>query len=140
MNVDSDPCFEDKSSSLTFKYRPVHFFESSCMFNFWKCNFPMNHNVRLSVCRSVQIFNIVLFFFFLLTPPQLKHLPDLNREFLCMYIYVGFVDYVFFHAHTILALSCTAIKKRACFCGFPIRHMDFQSISSFCLDHFCTTL
>ena len=31
LNVNNDPCFEDKSSSLTLKYRPVHFFESSCM-------------------------------------------------------------------------------------------------------------
>ena len=28
-----DPCFEDKSSSLTLKYRPVHFSESSFI---WK--------------------------------------------------------------------------------------------------------
>ena len=32
MNVNNDPCFEDKSSSLTLKNRPVHFFESSCIF------------------------------------------------------------------------------------------------------------
>ena len=31
LNVHIDPCFEDKSSSLTLKYRPVHFSENSCM-------------------------------------------------------------------------------------------------------------
>ena len=30
LNVHNDPCFEDKSSSLTLRYRPVHFFENSC--------------------------------------------------------------------------------------------------------------
>ena len=25
MNINNDPCFEDKSSYLTLKYRPVHF-------------------------------------------------------------------------------------------------------------------
>ena len=33
LNVHNDPCFEDKSSSLTLKYRPVHFSESSCISN-----------------------------------------------------------------------------------------------------------
>jgi len=32
LNVHNDPCFEDKPSSLTLKYRPVHFFENSCMY------------------------------------------------------------------------------------------------------------
>ena len=31
LNVHNDPCFEDKSSSLTLKYRPVHLSENSCM-------------------------------------------------------------------------------------------------------------
>ena len=30
LNVHNDPCFEDESSSLTLKYRPVHFSEKSC--------------------------------------------------------------------------------------------------------------
>ena len=30
LNVHNDPCFEDKSSSLTLKYRPVHFYKYSC--------------------------------------------------------------------------------------------------------------
>ena len=30
LSVHNDPCFEDKLSSLTLKYRPVHFFENSC--------------------------------------------------------------------------------------------------------------
>ena len=31
LNLHNDPCFEDMSLSLTLKYRPVHFSESSCM-------------------------------------------------------------------------------------------------------------
>ena len=31
LNVHNDPCFEDKSSSLTLKYRPVHFLEAGCI-------------------------------------------------------------------------------------------------------------
>ena len=31
LNVHNDPCFEDKSSSLTLKCRPVHFSENSCI-------------------------------------------------------------------------------------------------------------
>ena len=31
LNVNNDPCFEDKSSSLTLRYRPVHFFKNSCI-------------------------------------------------------------------------------------------------------------
>ena len=31
LNVNNDPCFEEKSSSLTLRYRPVHFFENSCI-------------------------------------------------------------------------------------------------------------
>jgi len=27
LNAHNDPCFEDKSSSLNLKYRPIHFFE-----------------------------------------------------------------------------------------------------------------
>ena len=30
LNVHNDPCFENKSSSLTLKYRPVQFSENSC--------------------------------------------------------------------------------------------------------------
>ena len=30
LNVHNDPCFEDKSSSLSLKYHPVHFSETSC--------------------------------------------------------------------------------------------------------------
>ena len=30
LNVHNDPCFEDKSSSLTLKYSQVHFSENSC--------------------------------------------------------------------------------------------------------------
>ena len=29
MYINNDPCFEDKSSSLTLKYRPVHFFDQA---------------------------------------------------------------------------------------------------------------
>ena len=54
-------------------------------FTFWKCNFPINHNVclsvGLSVCRSVRIFlmsefylNVAFFYFFLETLP----LPSLK--------------------------------------------------------------
>ena len=32
LNVHTDPCFEDKSSFLTLKYRPVHFSKYSCMY------------------------------------------------------------------------------------------------------------
>ena len=31
LNVHNDPCFEDKLSSHTLKYRPVHFYENSCI-------------------------------------------------------------------------------------------------------------
>ena len=31
LNVHNDPCFEDKSSSLTLRYRPVHFSKNSCI-------------------------------------------------------------------------------------------------------------
>ena len=31
LNVHNDPCFEDKSSSLTLKYCPVHFSELNCI-------------------------------------------------------------------------------------------------------------
>ena len=31
LNVHNGPCFEDKSSSLTLKYRQVHFSENSCI-------------------------------------------------------------------------------------------------------------
>ena len=48
---------------------------------FWKCNFPINHNVCLSVCRSVGLsqkncphFLNVAFFYFLKTLP----LPSLQ--------------------------------------------------------------
>ena len=34
LNEHNDPCFEDKSSSLTLKYRLVHFSENSCSFLF----------------------------------------------------------------------------------------------------------
>ena len=35
MNVHNDPCFEDKSSSLTLKYCPVHFSETAvCILKF----------------------------------------------------------------------------------------------------------
>ena len=30
LNVHNDPCFEDKSSSFTLKYRPVHFLYTFC--------------------------------------------------------------------------------------------------------------
>ena len=33
LNGHNDPCFEDKSSSLTLKYRPVHFSKNSCTQN-----------------------------------------------------------------------------------------------------------
>ena len=31
LNVNNQPCFEDKSSSLTLKYQPEHFSEISCI-------------------------------------------------------------------------------------------------------------
>ena len=42
LNVNNDPCFEDKSSSLTLKYRPVHFFESSCRYSSAELRRPLN--------------------------------------------------------------------------------------------------
>ena len=45
-NVDIDPRFEEKSSSFTLKYRPLHFSESSCSY---ETNLNYVKNWRLSV-------------------------------------------------------------------------------------------
>ena len=51
MNVHIDPCFEEKSSSLTLKYLPVHFSENSCIMN----------GASLYV-KTISLKNLVCFF------------------------------------------------------------------------------
>ena len=59
MNVNIDPCFEDRSSSLTLKYRPVHFFESICsLITYLVLNMDAVHcTYRVQIVRTGHFIN-----------------------------------------------------------------------------------
>ena len=89
LNVNNDPCFEDKTSSLTLKYGPVHFFESSCTINFHACTLQTDNKSTLipskikTKCEYVNahICNTHIVLMFLISDLHFTFKYTLNMEY-----------------------------------------------------------